>query len=326
LADAINASTNWRSVLLRLGFGDRSRSAYAVRVVRRRAAELNLDSSHFRGKRLWSDAQLRQAITECQSWQEVLSQLGLSTKGSGNPKPHLNSHAVRLGLDTSHLNRVSHVGRSPAEALAQVSELTAQLKYLRVAAETLAATWFTLRGCTVSLPMQPTGYDLLVGTADGISRVQVKTTTCTTKNGWQVGVGHHPDTHSKKGRRLAYDPDEIDLFFIIDGDMTMYLIPSRAIAGRVGILLRTYAKYIVGNAGGLLEAPEGAVPAEATASALGTAGGLRGCPVTGCAVKDSAVTDDAVTGTDGWEELRWLMLMRGLLMWDWRSGCPSRRC
>jgi hypothetical protein len=34
--------------------------------------------------------------------------------------------------------------------------------------------------------------------------------------------------------------------------MTMYLIPSRAIAGRVGILLRTYRKYIVGNARGLL--------------------------------------------------------------------------
>jgi hypothetical protein len=42
------------------------------------------------------------------------------------------------------------------------------------------------------------------------------------------------------------------LFFIIDGDMTMYLIPSRTIAGRVGILLRTYRKYIVGNAQGLL--------------------------------------------------------------------------
>jgi hypothetical protein len=66
-------------------------------------------------------------------------------------------------------------------------------------------------------------------------------------------LGHHPDTHSKKkGQVLAYSPDEIDLFFIVDGDMTMYLIPSRAIAGRVSILLRTYRKYIVGNAQGLL--------------------------------------------------------------------------
>jgi hypothetical protein len=72
-------------------------------------------------------------------------------------------------------------------------------------------------------------------------------------------VGHHPDTHSKKKRHvLAYSPDEIDLFFIVDGDMTMYLIPSRAIAGRVGILLRTYQKYILGNARGLLGTGEDA--------------------------------------------------------------------
>ena len=82
--------------------------------------------------------------------------------------------------------------------------------------------------------------------------MQVKSTTCNSKDGWTASVGHHPDTHSKKGYRVAYDPDEIDLFFIVDGNMTMYLIPSRAIAGRVGILLRTYQKYVVGNASGLL--------------------------------------------------------------------------
>jgi hypothetical protein len=103
----------------------------------------------------------------------------------------------------------------------------------------------------------------------GISRVQVKTTTFSTKYGWTVGVGHHPDTHAKSGRhRVAYDPDVIDLFFIIDGDLTMYLIPSRAIAGRVQVLLRTYKKYIVGNAAGLLGAsadamrPTAIVPTE----------------------------------------------------------------
>lgn len=42
----------------------------------------------------------------------------------------------------------------------------------------------------------------------------------------------------------------IDWFFIVDGDMTIYIIPSRVIAGRVAILLRTYSKYIVGSAAG----------------------------------------------------------------------------
>jgi hypothetical protein len=251
LSDAIGASTNWRSVMRLLGYGERSQSAGAIRIVRRRAAELNLDWSHFRGKRRWSDAQLRQAVTECRSWEEVLARLGLSSKGGGG-QPHIKSHTVRLGLDTSHLNRLAHDGRDPSEPLARVTNLKADLKYLRVAAGTVAAAWFALRGCAVSLPIEPTEFDLLAKTPEGISRVQVKTTTFYGKDGWMASVGRHPDTHSKKGHLLAYDPDEIDLFFIVDGDMTMYLIPSRAIAGRVRILLRTYRKYVVGNARGLL--------------------------------------------------------------------------
>ena len=80
LADAVGASTNWRSVMLLLGLGERAKSAGAVRIVRRRAAELNLDWTHFRGKRRWSDAQLKQGLAECHSWAELLSALGLSTR------------------------------------------------------------------------------------------------------------------------------------------------------------------------------------------------------------------------------------------------------
>jgi hypothetical protein len=261
LAEAIKAATNWVSVMRELGFGERSSSAGAIRVVRRRASELGLDSTHFLGKRRWSDAQLRQAVTESGAWDEVLSRLGLSTN-SGAP-PHIKANAIRLGLDTSHLNRLSHLGRQPSEARAQISDRRAERKYLRVAAPTAAATWFALRGCAVSFPAEPTVYDLLVDELGTIRRVQVKTTTHSTQDGWAVGVGHHPDTHAKKrGHRVAYDPDIIDLFFIIDGDLTMYLIPSRAIAGRVGLILRTYRKYIVGNAAGLLGASGDMVTSE----------------------------------------------------------------
>jgi hypothetical protein len=38
----------------------------------------------------------------------------------------------------------------------------------------------------------------------------------------------------------------------VDGDLNIYLIPSQVIGGRVGILLRTYSKYIVGSAAGLM--------------------------------------------------------------------------
>jgi hypothetical protein len=44
----------------------------------------------------------------------------------------------------------------------------------------------------------------------------------------------------------------IDWFFIVDGDLTIYLIPALVIAGRVNILLHTYTKYIVGSAAGLM--------------------------------------------------------------------------
>jgi hypothetical protein len=60
----------------------------------------------------------------------------------------------------------------------------------------------------------------------------------------------------------------IDLFFIIDGDLTMYLIPSRAIAGRLQVVLRTYKKYIVGNAAGLLGASGDAVGPTAGTSGM----------------------------------------------------------
>jgi hypothetical protein len=249
LAQAVRTSTSWRGVLRALGLS--GTSASAMRIARHHANRLDLDVSHIRGKRRWSDDQLRQAVSESSTWDEVRTRLGLATDG-GTP-PHIKANAIRLGLDTSHLSRLSHVGRQPSEARAEISERKADMKCLRVAAPAVAAAWFALRGCAVSLPTEPTVYDLLVDIAGGISRVQVKSTTFSTKDGWMVGVGRHPDTHAKKaGHRVAYDPDVIDLFFIIDGDLTMYLIPSRAIAGRVQVLLRTYKKYIVGNAAGLL--------------------------------------------------------------------------
>jgi PD-(D/E)XK endonuclease len=233
--------------------GLKATSAGQIRIVRRHAERLKLDASHFRGKRRWSDDQLREAVAECKSWEEVLKRLGLSADGGGI-QPHIKSHTIRLGIETDHLNAVSHVGRQPPGARPLVSALRPESKHLRAAAPVTAAAWFMHRGCTVSFPAEPAVYDLLADTPEGLMRVQVKSTTSNRKNeGWAVGIGHHPDTHSKKkGYVLAYSPDEIDLFFIMDGDMTMYLIPSRAIAGRITILLRTYRKYIVGNAQGLL--------------------------------------------------------------------------
>ena len=82
-----------------LGYGERASSAGAIRIVRRRADELGLDSTHFLGKRRWSDAQLRQAVSESTTWNEVLTRLGLSTS-SGAP-PHVKANAIRLRSEAS---------------------------------------------------------------------------------------------------------------------------------------------------------------------------------------------------------------------------------
>lgn len=243
LKNAVNVSGSWRGVLRELGLN--ATSAGAIRIVRRHAVRLGLDTSHFRGKRTWSDAQLVQAVSQSTSWDEVLAALGLSAN-SGNVRIHVKGHAVRVGLDISHLS----LG-VPLEP--QSREVAPDLRHLREAGTSIAAAWFALCGCSALFPVEPAAYDLVVAMPEGLSRVQVKTTTTVQgQHGWQVTVGRRPYSAGNKAARVPYDPDVIDYFFIIDGDLTMYLIPSRVIAGRVGLLLRTYKAYIVGNAGGLL--------------------------------------------------------------------------
>lgn len=230
-----------------LGLG--ATSAGAIRIVRHRAEELRLDTSHFRGMRRWTDGQLRDAITGSRTWDEAIAKLGLSAN-SGNIRPFIKSHAVRLGLEYSHL-----VSRSATETHSPVAGAwlqQGQLRHLRDAGGAIAAAWFTLCGCTVSFPIEPAIYDLLVAFPDGIKRVQVKTSTSDAGYGWQACVGHRPYTTMDLGPVAPYDPHDIDYFFIIDGDLAMYLIPCRVIAGHAGILLSAYQDYIVGDARGLM--------------------------------------------------------------------------
>jgi hypothetical protein len=240
-------SSSWRGVMRALGLN--STSAGAIRIVRRHAVRLGLDTSHFRGKRKWSDAQLRHAVLESRSWDEVLVALGLSSN-SGNVRTHVKGHAIRLGLDLSHLG-------GNVLTLSEPRALKPDLKDLRQAGASLAAAWFTLCGCNVLFPVEPAVYDLVVALPEGLSPVQVKTTTHYSKNGWMISVGRRPYSIRNNLPLVPYDPDVIDYFFIIDGDLNVYLIPSRVIAGRVSLLLRTYTKYIVGNASGLLGADAG---------------------------------------------------------------------
>jgi hypothetical protein len=85
-----------------------------------------------------------------------------------------------------------------------------------------------------------------------IKQVQVKTTTFN-NHGWLVRVGRRSYSVGNRGPLVPYDPDLVDLFFILDGDLTMYVIPSRVIAGLVAILLNDYSEYVVGSAAFLMK-------------------------------------------------------------------------
>jgi hypothetical protein len=219
-------------------------SAGSIRIVKRHVSRLGLDTSHFTGQRRWSDAQLRRAAASAYSWSELLSELGLVHE-STDDRTRVKAHATRLGLD---LTRLESLG-TPAPAQPVFKPDTV---HLREAGTAIAAMWFLLCGYNASLPMEPTVYDLLVSMPDGIKRVQVKTTTFYSK-GWVVQVGRRPYSVGNRAPLMPYDPELVDFFFILDGELTMYLIPSRVIAGRVAILLGNYSEFIVGSAAALMQ-------------------------------------------------------------------------
>ena len=242
LIKAIAASRSWRGVIRELGLD--ATSAGSIRAIRDQAAHLGLDTSHFTGQRTWSDARLVQAAPQAQSWSKLLTALGVKSTSKAYQE-RVKVHAARLGVDLSHLDgRALDYQPRPEPALTN----------LRAAATMLAACWFCLCGFSSAIPVEPAIYDLLVSMPDGIKRVQVKTTTYCGKSGWQVVVGRRPYSPGNRKGLVPYDPSQLDWFFIVDGDLTLYLIPSQVIAGKVGILLRTYTGYIVGNAAGLMTA------------------------------------------------------------------------
>jgi hypothetical protein len=224
-------------------------SAGAIRGVKRHVSRLALDTSHFTGQRRWSDAQLRRAVANAYSWNELLSELGL-VHDSVDDRTRVKAHAARLGLDLSRLY-------GPAADATGRPVFKPDIKHLREAGAAIATMWFLLCGYNASIPVEPTLYDLLISMPDGIKRVQVKTTTYNS-HGWVVQVGRRPYSVGNRGLLVPYDPELIDLFFILDGDLTMYVIPSRVIAGRVAILLNNYSEYVVGSAAFLMN---GASPA-----------------------------------------------------------------
>ena len=222
-------------------------SAGSVRAVKRSADRLGLATSHFTGQRRWSDAELRRAAASAASWPDLAGQLHIADHSGA--RSSIRAHAIRLGLDLSHLEQ-------PAPAIDPTAVPRPDLRRLRDSGGAIAAAWFMLCGCNVAFPIEPTYYDLLVSMNGKAVRVQVKTTTFSNGNeGWVVSVGRRPYSAGNRERKVPYDPETLEFFFVLDGELSMYLIPSRALAGRVTVLVRSYAAYLVGSARSLLDPP-----------------------------------------------------------------------
>jgi hypothetical protein len=257
LRSAIAAERSWRGVLRQLGLNPASSSM--SRSLQKHAARLALDTGHFTGNRRWGDVQLMDAIKKASSWKEVGEYLGVVLDPPCGERTHLKSHAARLGLDTSHLSvPTSPTCRPSAPPHATMSRLRYRPEQLRRAAPSIAMAWFTLRGCTCSLPTEPEVYDLLVQSPEELLRVQVKSTMCKTgrDDAWMVKVGHGSGGKRNTVGVVPYDHEALDLYFIVDGDLRCYLIPSVVLGGRIRIYLRAYQDYFVGAATSLLGTAE----------------------------------------------------------------------
>jgi hypothetical protein len=242
IREAIASQRSWHGVGRALGL--KSVNGGAMRTLKKRAAELGVDTSHFTHQRTWSNGQLRSAIAEADTWSDVMRALDLRDTSGG--RLIAKCHAVRLGIDIAHLEPPEFDGTT------DVRELQPRRDALRHAAEPFAVAWFALRGLATATPVQPAPYDLLVTFAEGVRRIQVKTTTSRGPQGtWIVQIGQRPYVLDKTANRQPYDPDHLDYFFVIDGDHVVYLIPSKAVAGKKTICVGKYQAFRVGDASAL---------------------------------------------------------------------------
>jgi len=112
-----------------------------------------------------------------------------------------------------------------------------------------AVRWFSERGYCPSIPLTVCRYDLVVESDHGLKRIQVKTTNEKEESGrWNVNI--HRAAYDRravgspsggKRKRVAYNANEIDFFFILTGDGSRYLIPIAAVEGKKNLVLD--AKY-----------------------------------------------------------------------------------
>lgn len=197
-------------------------------------------------KSRFTDEQVRTAVLGGSSWREVLRRLDASSFSGGMIRS-VRRRADRLGIDYRHLTAPPENHRSNENVeRSLVSDVhlasTPEAANLASAGNMIAAAWFALCGHAVSWPLEPCRFDLIVVERGVPRRVQVKTTTARVGETWKAYLS------TTSGGRKTYTTDEIDEFFVINGDLQCYRIPLAAVEGLHAVHLSAYEAFRVVSA------------------------------------------------------------------------------
>ena len=241
LAQAVAEEHSWRAVARSLNM--KSTSSWAL--VHRRAEELGLDTSHFRGKRAWTNQGLAEAIATSKTWSGTARKIGAGTDRASISS--LRELARQMGVDASHLADRASRAHTPISMPGQTFE------NFGLEAEYLAAAWFASRGFRVGLATSGLPYDLIIDRCGVIQRVQVKSTTAAPTASGTVSARLSHLTPSKGAgtnrREQCYEPSDFDLFFVLTGEGHVFLIPLQDVVGMQRLMLGPGSPYYVQTIG-----------------------------------------------------------------------------
>jgi hypothetical protein len=226
----VKRERSWRGVMRALGYATTNGRTQVI--LRNRVEAAGIPTGHFVGKASWPSEEVTAAVRSSTNWAEVATRLGRAPSPSSIAK--VRGYAVRLGVDFRHFpaERVVNSATSFTNGPGQ--------RYLRNAATGIAMSWFAHRGYGVSLAVELEPYDLLIEDRGAFRRVQVKSTTGrSTRSGQLLCRLSRQPGHGSDRRAVAYDPSDLDFFFIVGVDGACYLVPIKEVAGQTTVTLST---------------------------------------------------------------------------------------
>jgi Holliday junction resolvase-like predicted endonuclease len=104
--------------------------------------------------------------------------------------------------------------------------------------ELSAMEWLASQGYGVNVPIgHSPDYDLIADDGESLVRVQVKTTTRSRNDRWEVMICTRGGNQSWNGTVKWFSASRCDWLFVLVADGRRWFIPAEAVAGRSGLLL-----------------------------------------------------------------------------------------